>query len=202
MEWCINRCYRSMNFESVCCSVDKSCVTLRSHGLRHIRVSYPSVSPRVCSNSCPLSLWCHPTISTSVLPSIRVFSNKSALCLRQPKYRSFSFSFSPSNESTMPWERNLSQRTTCCVILFIKANLERQKVDQWFSRAPGDHGLEVQSQEQNPKLWWVQIYMHILNALQFHTLNELCGLWIIHPIKLFKNRKKVQKVNLQQLRPM
>ena len=68
MEWCINRCYRSMNFESVC-SVDKSCVTLRSHGLRHIRVSYPSVSPRVCSNSCPLSLWCHPTISSTVSSS-------------------------------------------------------------------------------------------------------------------------------------
>ena len=38
------------------------------HGLQHTRLPYPSLSPRVCSNSCPLSWWCHPTISSSVTP--------------------------------------------------------------------------------------------------------------------------------------
>ena len=38
------------------------------HGLQHARLSCPSLSPRVCSNSCPLSQWCHPTISSSVIP--------------------------------------------------------------------------------------------------------------------------------------
>ena len=38
------------------------------HGLQHTRLACPSLSPRVCSNSCPLSLWCHPTISSSVIP--------------------------------------------------------------------------------------------------------------------------------------
>ena len=40
--------------------------SLRPHGLQHTRLPYPSLSPGVCSNSCPLSQWCHPTISSSV----------------------------------------------------------------------------------------------------------------------------------------
>ena len=37
-------------------------------GLQHTRLSCPSLSPGVCSNSCPLSRWCHPTIWSSVIP--------------------------------------------------------------------------------------------------------------------------------------
>ena len=51
-----------------CCSVSQSCLTLRSHGLQHARLPGPSPSPRVCSNSCPSTRWCHPTISSSVIP--------------------------------------------------------------------------------------------------------------------------------------
>ena len=40
--------------------------SLWPHGLQHVRFPCPSLSPRVCSNSCPLSQWCHPTISSSV----------------------------------------------------------------------------------------------------------------------------------------
>ena len=56
--------------------------------------------------SCPLSWWCHPTISFSVVPfssypqtspTIKVFSNELALCIRWSKYWSLSFSISPSN---------------------------------------------------------------------------------------------------------
>ena len=62
--------------------------------------------PGVCSNSCPLSQWCHPTISPchhllllpSIFPTIRVFSSKSALRIRWPENWSFSFSVSSSNE--------------------------------------------------------------------------------------------------------
>ena len=79
--------------------------SLGPHGLQHASLPYPSPSPGVCSNPCPLSRWCYPTISSSVAPfsscllcSIRVFSNKSALHIRWPKYWSFSFSISPSNE--------------------------------------------------------------------------------------------------------
>ena len=37
-------------------------------GLQHTRLPCPSLSPRFCSNSCPLSRWCHPTVSSSVTP--------------------------------------------------------------------------------------------------------------------------------------
>ena len=42
--------------------------SLRTHGLQHTRLPCPSRSPRVCWNSSPLSQWCHPTISPSVIP--------------------------------------------------------------------------------------------------------------------------------------
>ena len=80
--------------------------SLRHHRLQHTRLPCPSPTPRVYSNSCPLSWWCHPTISSSVtpspplsiFPSIRVFSNESVLCIWWPEYWSFSFSISPSSE--------------------------------------------------------------------------------------------------------
>ena len=42
--------------------------SLQPHGLQHTRPSCPSPTPGVYSNSCPLSQWCHPTISSSVVP--------------------------------------------------------------------------------------------------------------------------------------
>ena len=66
--------------------------SLRPHGLQHARPPCPSPTPRACSNSCPLCWWCHPTISSSVVPfssifpSTRLFSNESALQIRWPKY--------------------------------------------------------------------------------------------------------------------
>ena len=84
-----------------CCSVDKSCLTLYNP------TDCPSLSTGVCSDSCPLSQWCHPTISSSAVPfsplafnlsRIGVFPKESALCIRWPKYWSFSFRISPSNK--------------------------------------------------------------------------------------------------------
>ena len=51
-----------------CCSVAKLCQTLWPHALQHTRLACPSPSPGICSNSCPLSWWCHPTISPSIVP--------------------------------------------------------------------------------------------------------------------------------------
>ena len=81
--------------------------SLQPHGLKHARLPCPSPIPRVYSNSCPLSWWCHPTISSSAIPfssclqsfpASGSFSNESVLRIRWPKYLSFSFSISPSNE--------------------------------------------------------------------------------------------------------
>ena len=68
-----------------CCSITKLCLTLRPRGLQHAQLSCPSLSPGACSNSCLLSRWCHPTISSSVIP----FSS----CLQSsPALRSFPMS--------------------------------------------------------------------------------------------------------------
>ena len=57
--------------ENVVVQVSLSLVSnsLRPHGRQHARLPSPSLSPRVCSNSCPLSQQCHPTISSCVAPS-------------------------------------------------------------------------------------------------------------------------------------
>ena len=76
--------------------------SLQPHGLQHAymdRPRCPMPTPGVYSKSCPLSRWCHQTILyRPPFPSIRVFSNKSVLHISWPKYWSFSFSISPSNE--------------------------------------------------------------------------------------------------------
>ena len=52
-----------------CCSVTLSCLVLCDpYGLQYTRLPCPSLSPGVCSNSCPLSQWCYPTISSFVVP--------------------------------------------------------------------------------------------------------------------------------------
>ena len=51
------------------CSVAQSCLThWEPHGLQHARLPCPSPPPGACSDSCPSSNWCHPTISSSVIP--------------------------------------------------------------------------------------------------------------------------------------
>ena len=99
------------------CSVQSSSVTqlcpdsLQPYELQHARPPCPSPTPRVYSNLCPLSRWCHPTISSSVFPfsshlqsfPASVFSNESVLHIRWPKYQSFNFSISPSKEYSGLW---------------------------------------------------------------------------------------------------
>ena len=80
--------------------------SLRPYELQETGIPCPSLSPRVCSNSRPLSsdtiqpliLCCSLLLMPSVFPRIKVISNESALCIRWPKYWSFSFSISPSSE--------------------------------------------------------------------------------------------------------
>ena len=82
--------------------------SLWPHGLQHARPPCLSPTPGVYSNSCPLSWWCHPTNSSSVVPfssHLQSFPASGSflmslffLHIRWPKYWSFSFSVSPSNE--------------------------------------------------------------------------------------------------------
>ena len=80
--------------------------SFKPHGLQHTSLPCPWPTPGACSNSCPLSRWCHPAthpllpllLPSSIIPSIRVFSNESALHIRWSKYLSFSFNICPSKE--------------------------------------------------------------------------------------------------------
>ena len=96
----------SMKFSSVQFSFSVVSDSLRPHGLQHTMLPCPSPSPGACSNSSVelmmpsnhLTLCCPLLLLPSVLPSIRVFSDESVLPIRWPKYWSFSFSSSSSNE--------------------------------------------------------------------------------------------------------
>ena len=80
--------------------------SLQPHEPQHAQPLCPSPTPRVYTNPCPSSQWCHPAISSSLVPFSScpqslpawVLSNESVLCIRWPKYWSFSFNSSPSNE--------------------------------------------------------------------------------------------------------
>ena len=81
--------------------------SLWPHGLQHNRPPCPSSNPGVYSNSCPLSWWCHPTISSSVIPfssCLQSFPASGSFQMSQlfasggQSIKSFSFSTSPSKE--------------------------------------------------------------------------------------------------------
>ena len=104
---CVNTQFSSVQFSHSVTS-DSSW----PQGPQHTRPPCPSPTPGVYPNSSPLSPWWHSTISSSVDPffsCFQSFSNESALHLRWPKYWSFSFNISPSNEHpglisfTMDW---------------------------------------------------------------------------------------------------
>ena len=99
-------------YQNVECSINLSSVqfssvaqsdSLRPHGMQHARLPCPSPTPRA---SCPSNQWCPLTILSSVIPfsshlqsfPASIFSKVSVLHIRWPKYWSFSFSISPSNE--------------------------------------------------------------------------------------------------------
>ena len=88
-----------------------------------------SLSPRACSNSCPLNQWYQPIISFTVIPfsscsqsfpASGSFSNESALHIRWPKYWSFSFSISLSNE----YSGLISFRINWFDLLSVQGNLK------------------------------------------------------------------------------
>ena len=102
----LNRYYQSCLQKHLLVSHSVVSDSLWPHGLQHARLPCPSWSLRVCSNSCPLSGWCHPTISSccsllllpSVFPKSGSFLMNRLFRIRWPKYWGFSFSISPSSE--------------------------------------------------------------------------------------------------------
>ena len=125
------------------CSVVSN--SLQPHGLQHARPPCPSPTPRVRSlkltsieSVMPSSLLilCLPLLPPSIFLSIRVFSNESVLHIRLPKYWSFSFRISPSNEYSrlvslrMDWLDLLTVQGTLNTTVFSNTTVQKH---QFFS---------------------------------------------------------------------
>ena len=119
-------CY-SLSSVQFSCSVMSD--SLRSHESQHARLPCPSPTPRVYSNSCPSSWWCHPAISSSVvpfsscpqpLPTSESFPMNQLFEWGGPKYSNFSFSIIPSNEHP----GLISFRTDCLDLLAVQGTLK------------------------------------------------------------------------------
>ena len=138
--------------------------SLWPHRLQHIMPPFPSPTPGAWSDSCPLSRWCHLTISScrpllllsSVFSSIRVFSKESVFPIRWPKYWSFSFSTTPSNEYSG--------------LLFWISELI------WSPCSPRD------SQESSPTPQFKSIHSLVLSFLNSPTLTSIRDHWKNHSL--------------------
>ena len=114
---CWSLAWRILSITSLTCLVQFSCSvmsgSLQPHESQHARPPCPSPTSGVYSDSCPSSWWCHPAISSSVIPLCSCPQSLPAsgsfpmsllklklqyIGMRWPKYWSFSFSISPSNE--------------------------------------------------------------------------------------------------------
>ena len=115
-------------------SVAQSCPTLRPHGLQHTITNSQSLLKLMSVESVMPSnhlIICYPLLLLpSIFPSIRVFSNESFLHIRYPKYWSFSFSISPSNE----YSELISFRMNWLHLLAVQGTL-RSLLQQHSSKA-------------------------------------------------------------------
>ena len=111
--------------------------SLQPHGLQHARLLHPSPTPRAYSNSGPSSWWCHPTVSSSIVTfssCLQYFpasgsSSESVLRIKWPKYWSFSFSISPSNE----YSGLISFKIDCFDLLAVQGTQESSPTPQFKS---------------------------------------------------------------------
>ena len=120
--------------------------SLWPHGLQHTRLFCPSLSPGVCSNSRPLSLWCHPNIFSSSVassPPAISLSQHQDLLIMWPKDWSFKFSISPSTEYSgfisfrIDWFDSLQSKTLWRV--FNSTTIQRHQFfgaqHSWWSKS-------------------------------------------------------------------
>ena len=127
--------------------------SLRNHGLQHTRLPCPSPTPRVFSNSCPSSRWCHPTISSSVVPItsyLQSFPTSGSFSVSQ-FFISDGKSISPSDEYS---------------------GLTSFRID-WFDLLAVQGTLKNLLQHHNPKAWilWHSAYW------RYQRTSNILGTW-------------------------
>ena len=123
---------------------------LQSHGLQHTRLPCPSLSLGVCLNSCPFSQWCHPTISSSVVP----FS-----CFPQP--------FPTSGLFLMNWlSASGNQSIEVCLKIILGSKVQGENINA---------GVTISSYAQ---LWNLNCALGISTLVTSELQEEvLNGLW-------------------------
>ena len=146
--------------------------SLRPHGLQHARLPCPSLTPRACSNSCPLSQWGKPTISSSVIPlsfclqsypGLGSFSSESDLCIRWPEYWNFSFSISPSNEYSGLISLGIDWFDLLAVLGILKSLLQH-------------HNLK-------PSVLWRSAFFMVQLSHLYMTTGKKTWLWLYRPLQ-------------------
>ena len=138
--------------------------SLWPHGLQHPRPPCPSPTPRACSNSCPLSRWCHPTISSSVIP----FSS----CLQSfPATGSFQMSqFFASDAQSIG--------------VSASASILPMNIKDWFplDGLVGSPFCPRDSRESSPTPQFKSIKSSVLSFLYSPTLTSIHDYWKNHSL--------------------
>ena len=132
------------------------------HELQHARTPCPSPIPRIYSNSCPLSRWCHPTISSSVVSS--------STCLQSfPASMSFQISqlFASSSQ-------NIRVSASTSVLPMNTQDWSPLEWTGWVSISPRD------SQESSPTPQFKSIDSLALNFVYSPTLTSIHAYWESH----------------------
>ena len=145
-------------------SVVQLCPTLQPHKLQHARPPCPSPTPRVYRNSCPLSWWCHLSISSSVIP----FSS----CLQSfPTSGSFPMSqlFAPGGQSI-----GVSASTSV-----LPMNTQHWSLLEWLVGSPCS---PRDSQESSPTPQFKSINSSALSFLYSPTLTSIRDNWKNHSL--------------------
>ena len=130
------------------------------HGLQHTRLPHPSLSPGICSNSCPLSQWCHPTVSSSVAP----FPPALSLSQHQSLFQCQLFTSGVAKALKVQW-------------IFLPMNIQ-----DWF---PYDWLVwssccSRDSQESSPASQFKTISSSVLSLLYGPTLTSIHDYWKNH----------------------
>ena len=158
-------------------SVAQSCWTLRPHELQHTRPPCPSPSPRVYPTSCPLSQWCHPTISSSVIP----FS-----CHQ-------SFSASGSFQMSQVFTSGGQSIGVSASAPVLPMNIQDRSPLGWTPCSPRD------SQESSPTPQFKSINSSALSFLYSPTLTSIHDYWKnIGLVNAFCNMRTVQTFTNQK----
>ena len=140
----------------------QSCPNLQSHGLQHGRLYYPSSTPGAYSNSRLSSCWCHPTISSSVVPF-------SSWLQSFPTLESF-----PMSQFFASGDQNIGVSTPASVLLM--------NVQDWFPFGlTGLIFLQFQgTRESSPTPQFKSISSSMLNFLYGPTLKSIHDYWKNH----------------------